>query len=295
MVVSFFFMAGDNDIAAALYSLEGVIREEEKAGRQSVSIAAESLELLRNLPAALSRRAVAARAEPPVVSTPEGEGWMDPPGETRREKLNHLFRMAKACEDCRGLGTLRETMVFATGNPEADLMLVGEAPGAEEEKLKRPFVGPAGRKLDQIIHAMGLQRDDVYISNIVKFRPIKGDPRFQGSANRKPTPNEMAVSVKFILSEIRIVQPKVIVALGGTASEGLLGLAGSVGAMRNQFYDLNGIPVMVTYHPSYLLHHESQAGENGAKQEKRKVWEDMLLVMEKLGMEISEAQRGYFL
>lgn len=286
-------MASNREITSALHTLDKVLRNGKDSGGEYVQISSAAVEQLRELPLKLSQRAaqaVAVIAEAPVTE----EKWVDPPGETRREKLNNLFRVARDCEACRELGTLRETMVFATGNPEADLMFVGEAPGEEEEKLKKPFVGPAGQKLDQIIQAMGLKREEVYISNIVKFRPIKGDPRFQGSGNRKPTPNEMAVSVKTILSEIRIVKPKVIVVLGGTAAEGLLGVAGSVSRMRNQFYDLGGIPAMVTYHPNHLLRQESEPDKELAKREKRKVWEDMLLVMEKMGLQISEAQQGYF-
>ncbi|NNE94117.1 MAG: uracil-DNA glycosylase [Verrucomicrobiales bacterium] len=215
-----------------------------------------------------------------------------PEGETKREKLRNLFRMAKACEICRNMETLRDQLVFATGNPEAELMFVGEAPGAEEEAQKEPFVGAAGQKLNGIIQAMGLKREDLYISNIVKYRPLKGDGRSQGMQNRKPTPDEMGTFVKFILAEIDIVKPKAIVALGATAAEGLLGIAGSVGRMRNRFYNLDGIPVMVTYHPSYLL--RSEKDFDGGKSKKRMVWEDILLVMEKIGMPVSEKQRGYF-
>ncbi len=286
-------MASNREITSALHSLDKVLRSRRESGNDYVQIGSEAMGQLRELPSRLSHRTTLT-ASSEDESSPPGKGRIDPPGETRRDKLNNLFRMAKACEVCRSLGTLRETMVFATGNPEADLMFVGEAPGAEEEKLKKPFVGPAGQKLDQIIQAMGLKREDVYISNIVKFRPIKGDPRFQGVGNRKPTPNEMEVSVQYVLSEIRIVRPKVIVALGGTAAEGLLGVAGSVRGMRNRFHDLGGTPVMVTYHPSYLLRQESEPDKELAKREKRKVWEDMLMVMEKLDMDISDAQRRYF-
>ena len=217
-----------------------------------------------------------------------------PAGDSVRDRLNNLFRLAKQCEVCRGMGTLRDQLVFATGNPEADLMFVGEAPGGEEEVQKKPFVGPAGKKLDQIIGAMGLSREEVYISNIVKYRPKIGDGRFQGAKNRKPTPDEIAASVKFVRSEIEVIQPKVIVALGGTAAEGLLEQSGSVSSLRGRFFDLGGIPVSVTYHPSYLLRVESDSDQERARQEKRKVWEDALSVMEKLGMPVSDKQRGFF-
>jgi DNA polymerase len=217
-----------------------------------------------------------------------------PAGDSVRDKLNNLFRLAKKCDVCKGLGTLRDQLVFAAGDPGSDLMFVGEAPGGEEEEQKKPFVGPAGKKLDQIIQAMGLSREKVYISNIVKYRPKIGDGRFQGAKNRRPTPDEIAASVKFVRSEIEVIKPKVIVALGGTAAEGLLEQSGSVSSMRGRFFELDGIPVAVTYHPSYLLRLESDTDQERARQEKRKVWEDALSVMEKLNMPISEKQRGFF-
>ena len=166
-------------------------------------------------------------------------------------------------------------------------MFVGEAPGAEEEKLREPFVGPAGQKLTAIIKAMGLDRPKVYISNICKFRPAMEN---QGSGNRKPSAEEMRACLPFVLKEIDLIKPKVIVALGATAAEGL-GIPGTVGGLRGKFHSTSGIPTMVTYHPSYLLR-EEQTGDG--IRAKRAVWEDMLKVMEKLGLPISEKQRGYF-
>ncbi len=207
-------------------------------------------------------------------------------GSTRSEQLASLRRQAETWAPARALGTLRETMVFATGNPEARILLVGEAPGHQEEKEGEPFVGPAGQKLNDILKAMGLARAEVYISNIVKFRPAT--PR-QTTNNRMPSPEEIAACLPFVRAEIDIVKPACIIALGGTAAEGLLGLAGTVAAMRGTWHNLDGTPVRVTYHPSYLL----QSG--GANNLKRQVWEDMLAVMEKLALPVSDKQRGYFL
>lgn len=204
---------------------------------------------------------------------------------SRAEQLDALRRQAENWQPARALGTLRETMVFSTGNPEARVMLVGEAPGHQEEKEREPFVGPAGQKLNDILKAMGLSRDEVYISNIVKFRPAT--PK-QTTNNRKPTPEEMDSCMPFVRAEIGIVQPECIIALGGTAAEGLLNLEGTVTGMRGKWHTFEGTPVRVTYHPSYLL----QSGGNNAK---RLLWEDMLSVMEKLGLPISEKQRGFFL
>ena len=189
------------------------------------------------------------------------------------DKLQYLRDLAQNWKPARDLNSLRDTMVFATGNPHTQLMLIGEAPGYYEEVQREPFVGRAGEKLNQILKAMGLSRDMVYISNIVKFRPSLPNQR---TNNRAPTPEEIEACLPIIMHEIQVIQPKMIIALGGTAAVGLLGEQGSV------------IPVRVTYHPSYLLRSDNP-------REKRKVWEDMLAVMERMGMPVSEKQRGYFL
>lgn len=211
-----------------------------------------------------------------TITLPEG---------TMEDKLQYLRDLAQNWQPTRELNSLRDTMVFATGNPHTDLMLIGEAPGYYEEVQQEPFVGRAGEKLNQILKAMGLSRDMVYISNIVKFRPALPNQR---TNNRAPTPEEIEACLPIIMHEIQVIQPKMIVALGGTAAVGLLGIQGSVSSMRGRFHDLNGIPVRVTYHPSYLLRSDNP-------REKRKVWEDMLAVMERMGMPVSEKQRGYFL
>ncbi|MES2594844.1 MAG: uracil-DNA glycosylase [Verrucomicrobiota bacterium] len=211
-------------------------------------------------------------------------------GETKAEKLAALAAIAETAPEARALGTLRDTMVFAVGNPEAQILLIGEAPGYEEEKQREPFVGPAGQKLTGILKAMGLERGDVYISNICKFRPATDGPN-QGTANRAPNEAEMATCLPYVLTEISIIQPKVIVALGGVACKGL-GIGEGVMRLRGRFYDVQGIPTMVTYHPSYILREEKLAG--GGIRAKRECWEDMLKVMEKVGLPINDKQRGYF-
>jgi DNA polymerase len=235
-------------------------------------------------------RSSAKSGEGPRVAEPE-TAYVEPAAEPRAhgataaEKIASLAAQAENWPAARSLGSLRETMVFSTGSPEAELMLVGEAPGYHEERQREPFVGPAGKKLNEILRAMGLSRPEVYISNIVKFRPATEN---QTTNNRKPTLDEMASCLGFIRAEVAVVKPKCIVAMGGTAAEGLLGLSGSVGSMRGSWHEFEGIPVRVTYHPAYLLH--GRAGND----DKRKIWDDMLAVMERLEMPISERQRGYF-
>ncbi len=273
------------------------LKQLERGGQTHIRLEEKAKEVLRS-----QLRAQKARASPPTplrsrgvtILSPGAQEEPTPPplpavqieGSTSAEKLDSLRAQAENWNPARSLGSLRDAMVFAVGNPEADLMLVGEAPGYEEERRRKPFVGKAGQKLDQILAAMGFAREEIYISNICKFRPALKN---QTTNNRKPTPEEMNACLPFVRAEIGIVQPKCIVALGGTAAEGLLDYQNKpVGRMRGHWHEFEGIPVRVTYHPSYLLHNDS------AVSEKRKVWDDMLSVLEFLEMPISEKQRGFF-
>jgi len=196
-----------------------------------------------------------------------------------------LRERALVCVKCPHLASSRKTVVFGVGNIEAQLMFVGEAPGADEDEQGEPFVGKAGQLLTKIIQATGLQRGDVYIANILKCRP---DTPGQSAGNRKPTADEMATCIPYLHEQIDLIRPRVIVALGATAVEGLLGKTIGITKLRGTWKTYRGTPLMPTYHPAYLL-------RNQAMSEKRKVWEDMLAVMEKLGMPASEKQRQYFL
>lgn len=238
--------------------------------------------------------AVTGRTNPalvrPVKLPPLAPGELE--SRPRAELLAELSRLAKAAPEPQALGTLRDTFVFSTGNPEASLMLIGEAPGMEEERRGEPFVGKAGELLGKVLTAMGLKRQDVYISNIVKYRPKTGEGE-QGSENRKPTAREMEICLPIVRREISIIRPKVIVALGGTAIGGLIGDAeAKITQLRGKFLELDGIRIMPTFHPSYLLRQEKTANE---RPEKRKHWEDMLQVMAALDLPISDKQRAYFL
>jgi uracil-DNA glycosylase len=196
-----------------------------------------------------------------------------------------LQKRALSCVKCSHLASSRKNVVFGVGSIDAQLMFVGEAPGADEDAQGEPFVGAAGQLLTKIISATGLSRADVYIANILKCRP---DTPGQSYGNRKPTPEEMATCIPYLHEQIDLIQPKVIVALGATAVEGLLGKTVGITKLRGNWQTYRGTPLMPTFHPSYLL-------RNQAMSEKRKVWEDMLAVMEKLGMRASEKQQNYFL
>jgi len=238
-------------------------------GRKRTGVSRDALERLR-----------AAKVSPAATASPSARHH----GGDTATKLAAINAAVKACRKCEHLAASRTQTVFGTGNPSADLMFVGEAPGADEDRLGEPFVGRAGELLTRIITAMGLTRDDVYIANVLKCRP---DMPQGAPGNRPPTPLEMQRCLPYLREQIAVIQPRVLVALGKTAMLGLTGADQSMSAMRGRWVTFENIPLLPTYHPSYLL-------RNGSNIEKRKVWEDMLLVMEKLGLPVSEKQRGFF-
>jgi uracil-DNA glycosylase family 4 len=186
-----------------------------------------------------------------------------PGPEERAEALAALAAEAEVCEKC-ALARGRNKVVFGTGDPNADLMFVGEGPGAEEDRQGLPFVGAAGQLLDKIIQAIGLERAQVYIANVVKCRP---------PGNRDPLPDEAAACRPYLDRQIDLVQPKVIVALGRVAAQALLGNDLPLGRMRGRWFKVRGVPTMVTYHPAALLRNRAW---------KRPTWEDMQAVRDRL-------------
>ena len=204
---------------------------------------------------------------------------------TKAAAFTALRERALACVKCPHLAASRTTVVFGVGNIDAQLMFVGEAPGADEDEQGEPFIGRAGQLLTKILLATGLTRSDVYIANILKCRP---DTPGQSAGNRPPTPEERATCIPYLQEQIDLIKPKAIVALGATAVDGLLGKTLGITKLRGNWQEYRGIPLMPTYHPAYLLRNQSLS-------EKRKVWEDFLKVMEKLEMPISVKQRNFFL
>ena len=200
------------------------------------------------------------------------------------EDFEKLRLTVAACTKCPHLVASRHTVIFGVGNPQADLMFVGEAPGADEDLKGEPFVGRAGELLTRIIQTMGFQRSDVFIANVLKCRP---NMPAGVSGNRAPTPEEMETCLPYLRKQIELIEPKIVVALGAVAMRGLFGKTEPMGQMRGRWHTFGSIPVMPTYHPSYLLRAQ-------AISEKRRVWEDMLQVLERLGLPISEKQRNYF-
>src|SRR3989441_11714902 len=175
------------------------------------------------------------------------------------------------CTRCR-LHTTRHKIVFGDGNPKAELVFVGEGPGADEDAQGLPFVGRAGKLLTQMIEAMGLQRKDVYICNVVKCRPPE---------NRQPEKDEVAECSPFLLRQIDTIAPKVIVCLGSTAAQAILQTNRGISHFRGEWLDFRGRKLLATYHPAYLLRNPNAKGE---------VWKDLQKVMTMLGLEVKKGK-----
>ena len=206
---------------------------------------------------------------PPQGGEGKGEGAKTekvelPANASKAERLAALNREMADCHECP-LASTRMNLVFGDGSAEAELMFVGEAPGADEDAQGLPFVGRAGQLLNRMIIAMGLKREDVYIANILKCRP---------PGNRQPRPDEVIACIPYLKRQIAIIQPKLIVCLGGVAAHNLLQNEDPVGRLRNQWHEYEGVPLLVTFHPAYLLRSPG---------EKAKAWEDMKTVLNKLG------------
>ncbi|MBA7676608.1 Type-4 uracil-DNA glycosylase [subsurface metagenome] len=185
-----------------------------------------------------------------------------------RRSLAQLKAYIGDCQRCPVLVENRTQVVFGVGNPDADLVFCGEAPGADEDVQGEPFVGRAGKLLTKIIEAMGFARSDIYILNVIKCRP---------PGNRDPLPGEVANCSPFMLEQIEIIQPKVIVALGRYAAQTLLETTVPISRLRGRFFDWHGVKLMPTFHTAYLLRNPSS---------KRQVWDDMKAVLKALGRPI---------
>jgi uracil-DNA glycosylase len=311
---------------AALHALTDELRRLKAAGVKTVAVSDESLAAIRKVvesrsesgktrgsaaaprpvenrpaPVEVSRRPaptaeVASPAPGAGVAAPENSRLPAPPtvalptGEkaTRWNALLELVRQDVTC--CANVRPGKK-VVLGVGSLDAKIMFVGEAPGAEEEIQGEPFVGPAGQLLTKMIQAMGLKRGDVYIGNIMNWRPqIACAPGAEQVGNRPPNEDEMKYCLPYLRAQIEVVDPALLVALGSTAAQGLLGFGSfkALGDIRGKWHEFAGKPLMVTYHPSYILRNQSNRS-------KRMIWEDLLKVMERVQLPISDKQRGYFL
>ena len=194
-----------------------------------------------------------------------------PSTETNRVSALRLIREEIGdCTRCRLHKQGRKQIVFGVGNPHADLMFIGEAPGADEDEQGEPFVGRAGQLLTNMIKAMGLRREDVYIANIIKCRP---------PSNRTPERDECETCSPFLMQQIKVISPKAIVALGAVAAKTLLAVNAPMSELRGHWFDFRGTKLAVTYHPAFLLRDPRQ---------KKETWKDLQMVMKELGLKAPE-------
>lgn len=299
-----------------LLALNDELRRLKAGGQRAVSIAEESLTQLRGAVGALQSGAVdevapvaaaavplrlaeskptarsAAPADPVLPATPA----INLPEGGKQARWDYLRDLVLNDRVCRARVYPGKRVVFGVGNLDATVMFVGEAPGGDEEEQGEPFVGRAGQLLNRMIKAMGLERSQVYIGNILNWRPeMPRNPDGSQTGNRPPTAEEMAYCLPFIRAQIAIIQPRVLVALGKTAVDGLLGpdRFKSMGAARGAWHTYADTPLRASYHPSYLLRQEGLTSA-GAIKIKRDAWEDLLAVMELARIPISDKQRNYF-
>lgn len=260
------------------------LEEMKRSGVTHVAVSPETLEELGKAP-----RITRVEGEPPgeprgvtaqrelCPPSPEAETTAGGPP-ALQDGLNVITELAaiearaKVCVKCGELSRCRHRVVFGVGNPRAEIMFVGEAPGRDEDMQGEPFVGRAGELLTKIIIAMGFKREDVYIANVIKCRPPE---------NRTPLPDEVTNCLPYLLSQIELIKPKLIVALGATAVRALLDVQLGITKMRGHWYTFRDIPIMPTFHPAYLLRNPPA---------KKEVWEDMKAVLEKLGREVPKAR-----
>jgi DNA polymerase len=298
-----------DDPAEALDILLEELKRQKAAGVRRVSITADSLTALKALagtPAAPAAQATPPPAKPaaapspaparpvvPVSAAPKpavvsAAPMPDAPiftlaAGTKAERLQALRQLVDACAETKKHLTGSHRALLGHGSADAKVVFVGEAPSLEEMDAGQAFAGASGELLQKILGAAAISPADYYLAPVMVWRP---EPPTQ-YGKRPPTARELAFNLPYLRAQIDVVAPRIVVALGAQAFEALHGRTPSITQARGQWFDLAGVPLMPTYHPNYLLHNPSAAA-------KRAVWEDFLLVMAKLGLPISEKQRGFF-
>lgn len=292
----------------ALATLTEELRRLQAAGVKRISVSDQALGALRaaiasspsSRPPEAARPATSAagpEAAKPEPKAPAATAAFPPtppivlPAGDKAARWEALKALVLNDPVCRARVRPGKKVVLGVGDVNARIFFVGEAPGAEEEVQGEPFVGPAGQLLNRMIAAMGLDRGQVYIGNIMNWRPeLPLGPGGVQVGNRPPTAEELAYCLPYLKAQLDIVDPALIVALGATAAHGLLGpgVFKALGEVRGRWRDYGGKPLMITYHPSYIL-------RNPTNRSKRMIWEDLLQVMERAQMTVSDKQRGYFL
>jgi len=302
-----------DDPAEALDILLEELKRQKAAGLRRVSISDESLASLKTLagvavpaappasvpkpaptsgdfrtsaPVAAVRPATPIAAKPTVVATtpPIADAPIFTlPAGTKAERMQALRQLVDACAETKKHLTGSHRALLGHGSLDAKVVFVGEAPSLEEMEAGKAFAGASGELLQKILGAAAISPAEYYLAPVMVWRP---EPPTQ-YGKRPPTARELAFNLPYLRAQIDVVAPRIVVALGAQAFEALHGRTPSITQARGQWFDLSGVPLMPTYHPNYLLHNPSASA-------KRAVWEDFLLVMEKLGLPISEKQRGFF-
>lgn len=297
-----------DDPAEALDILLEELRRQKAAGLRRVSVSDDSLAALKALAGAAPAPAAASAApatmprpsapvaavrpvtpvapKPAVVATTpviaDAPIFTLPAG-TKAERMQALRQLVDACVETKKHLVAPHRPLLGHGSLDAKVVFVGEAPSLEEMEAGKAFAGASGELLQKILGAAAISPADYYLAPVMVWRP---EPPTQ-YGKRPPTARELAFNLPYLRAQIDVVGPRVVVALGAQAFEALHGRTPSITQARGQWFELSGVPLMATYHPNYLLHNPSAAA-------KRAVWEDFLLVMEKLGLPITEKQRGFF-
>jgi DNA polymerase len=299
-----------DDPAEALDILLEELKRQKAAGLRRVSVSDEAVATLKALagapvaapasvpaapakPAPLPATAASVRPAPipaapkPAVVTTSPVIADAPifalPAGTKAERMQALRQLVDACVETKKHLTGSHLPLLGHGSLDAKVVFVGEAPSLEEMEAGKAFAGASGELLQKILGAAAISPADYYLAPVMVWRP---EPPTQ-YGKRPPTARELAFNLPYLRAQIDVVAPRIVVALGAQAFEALHGRTPSITQARGQWFDLSGVPLMPTYHPNYLLHNPSASA-------KRAVWEDFLLVMEKLGLPISEKQRGFF-
>ncbi|MEY3853027.1 MAG: hypothetical protein RI910_2007 [Verrucomicrobiota bacterium] len=297
-----------DDPAEALDILLEELKRQKAAGLRRVSVSDEAVATLKALAGApVATPASAATAKPaplPVtaVSRPAAPLPIAPkpavvattpviadapiftlPAGTKAERMQALRQLVDTCVETKKHLTGSHRALLGHGSLDAKVVFVGEAPSLEEMEAGKAFAGASGELLQKILGAAAISPADYYLAPVMVWRP---EPPTQ-YGKRPPTARELAFNLPYLRAQVDVVAPRIVVALGAQAFEALHGRTPSITQARGQWFELSGVPLMPTYHPNYLLHNPSASA-------KRAVWEDFLLVMEKLGLPISEKQRGFF-
>jgi DNA polymerase len=267
------------DLGIRLFYRERAAALNSDASPAALAVTSSPIPVIEEI--SLPKSAPKPKLEPEKTSTPLRDILPPPTGPSLFESVNKvegdtLLKIREDIGDCTRckLHKGRHKIVFGDGNPKAELVFIGEGPGADEDMQGLPFVGRAGKLLTQMIEAMGLQRKDVYICNVVKCRPPE---------NRAPDPDEVTTCSPYLLRQIDVIQPKVIVCLGAVAAKTLLETTRGISQFRGEWLQWRGRKLMATYHPAYLLRNPNAKGE---------VWKDLQKVMAELGLQVPKKNKS---